>query len=72
MESDNTIIIAVYEKRIKSLEENRIVLDEKVSKCSSALPGYDEAFRTADFSLSFKVLDNPNYPKCERATEQPV
>ncbi len=54
IDTENVTVIAAYEKRIKSLEENKIVLDQKIAQCGTILPDYDTTFRTA---LDF--LNNP-------------
>ena len=50
VEADNQSVVGAYEKRIKELEQQKIVLSEKIAKCGRALPDFDETFRTA---LSF-------------------
>ena len=54
VESKSTVIVSAYEKRIHTLEGERIVLEEKIAKCGSLAPDYEIASRTA---LAF--LQNP-------------
>ena len=53
-ETDSQTLITAYEKKIRKLEEEKIILDEKIAKCGRPLASFDETFRTA---LSF--LSNP-------------
>lgn len=48
-------LITAYEDRIQELEDQRLVLEEKISKCGSALPDFDKTYRTA-----IKFLENPH------------
>src|SRR5687767_8302559 len=47
-------VITAYESRIRKLEEQRVVLQEKISRCGRPLNSFDESLRTA---LDF--LGNP-------------
>ena len=40
-------LVATYEKRIQMLEDEKIVLREKIAKCGRKLPDFDKTFRTA-------------------------
>ncbi len=40
-------IIATYEKRIRDLEERKIVLAERIAHCGRALPDFDHALKTS-------------------------
>lgn len=54
LETDSPILISAYEKRIKELEGEKLVLQEKITRCGTPLASFDETFRTAmDF------LENP-------------
>jgi len=55
VDADNQSVISAYEKRIKDLEGQKIILGEKIAKCGTALPDFDETFRTA-----FEFLANPH------------
>lgn len=55
VDSENSSVIAAYEKRVRSLEEDKIVLEEKLSNCGRVLPDFDRSFRTA-----FDFLQNPH------------
>ena len=52
--TDSIELMATYENSIKSLEKKRVALSEKIGKCGTALPDFDETFRT-----SLKFLSNP-------------
>lgn len=39
-------IVATYEKRIRDLEERKIVLAERITNCGRALPDFDDALKT--------------------------
>ena len=45
--TDSDTLIALYGRRIRALEEQRFKLRESTANCGSALPDYEEAFRTA-------------------------
>ena len=53
-ETDSETLITAYEKKIRKLEEEKIVLDEKIAKCGRPLHSFDETYRTA-----FTFLSNP-------------
>ncbi|CAD84147.1 MULTISPECIES: recombinase family protein [Nitrosomonas] len=53
-DTDNSILITAYEKKIRQLEEEKIALDEKIAQCGRPLQSFDETFRTA-----FSFLSNP-------------
>ena len=46
-ETDTPSIIAAYEKRIRSLEERKLLVSERIANCGRPLPDFDEALRTA-------------------------
>lgn len=54
MASNSSTIISRYEEEIEKLEREKLVLAEKTARCGTALPDYDETFRTA-----FDFLANP-------------
>ena len=45
-DTDVPSIVATYEKRIRDLEERKIVLAERIANCGRALPDFDEALKT--------------------------
>ncbi|MCK5373958.1 MAG: recombinase, partial [Alphaproteobacteria bacterium] len=55
VEADSTPLITAYENQVRTLEEQRITLKEKVSNCGRPLQPFDEAFRTA-----IEFLGNPH------------
>lgn len=52
--TDSETLMTAYEKKIRKLEEEKIILDEKIAKCGRPLHSFDETFRTA-----FTFLSNP-------------
>ncbi len=48
-------LITAYETRIQELEDQRLVLEEKISKCEAKLPDFDKTYKTA-----IKFLENPH------------
>jgi site-specific DNA recombinase len=75
-ETDMPSIIAAYEKRIRALEERKLLVSERIANCGRPLPDFDEerlaytreeGFRTANLSLPFKVLEDFRYGKCRMA-----
>lgn len=54
--TDVPSIVAAYEKRIRDLEERKIVLAERIANCGRALPDFDSALKTPlDFLVTFGV-----------------
>ena len=47
MQAESHTLIAAYETQIQKLEEQKIVLGERVKNCGRPLQGFDETFRTA-------------------------
>ncbi|MBP6111967.1 MAG: recombinase family protein [Sphingobium sp.] len=45
--SENATVIGAYEREIEKLERQKLVFEEKTARCGTALPSYDETFRTA-------------------------
>lgn len=45
-DTDVPSIVAAYEKRIRYLEERKIVLAERIANCGRALPDFDDALKT--------------------------
>jgi hypothetical protein len=41
------VIIATHEKRIRDLEERKIVLAERIANCGRAPPDFDDALKTS-------------------------
>lgn len=54
VETDNTTVLAALEKRIEKLEQNKIVLREKISHLGQPQRPFDEMYRTA-----MTLLANP-------------
>ena len=54
MAAESPTLINRYEQEIEKLEREKLVLVEKTSRCGTALPDYDESFRTA-----FEFISNP-------------
>ncbi len=54
VESESVTVIGAYERKVEELEREKLVLAEKNDRCGTALPSYDETFRTA-----FEFLGNP-------------
>ena len=55
IDSDSQTLITAYETRINELEDQRMVLKEKIVKCGTVLPDFDKTYRTA-----IKFLENPH------------
>ncbi len=55
IDADSQTLITAYEKRINDLEDQRLVLHEKIIKCGTALPDFDKTYRTA-----INFLANPH------------
>ncbi len=53
-QNEHSTLIAAYENQIRTLEEEKIRLDEQIAKCGRPLASFDETFRTA-----FSFLSNP-------------
>ncbi len=44
LETDSPILITAYEKKIKELEGEKLVLQEKIARCGTPLASFDETF----------------------------
>jgi site-specific DNA recombinase len=55
VDTDSETVVSAYEKRVKELEDRKIVLSEKIKSCGRPLRTFDESFRTA-----FDFLANPH------------
>ncbi len=55
VDAQNASVVTAYETRIQALEDEKIVLREKIEKCGCALPDFSGTFRTA-----LKFLANPH------------
>ena len=64
VEIDSPSIIVTYENRIRELENRKAELNEKIRKCGTVLPDFDETFRTA-----FSFLSNPHKIWCSDRLE---
>lgn len=47
--------MASYERQVKQMEEQRIIIQDKIKKCGTFDKGLDESVRTA-----FQFLENPH------------
>ena len=56
VETDNVTAIEKYEQEIASLEEQKVLLQEKIDQCGRPLEPFEDCFRTA-----MKFLANPCY-----------
>ena len=56
VETDNTTAIEKYEDEIAKIEEQKVLLQEKIAQCGRPLEPFEECFRTA---MTF--LSNPCY-----------
>ena len=52
VETDSRTLISTYENKIRKLEEEKILLQEKVSNCGRPLQSFDDTFRTAMIFLA--------------------
>ena len=51
--AETALVIATYEKRIQMLEEQKLLLDEKIANCNRSPRSFEESLRTAlDFLAS--------------------
>ena len=55
VESKSTNVASAFEKRIETLEHEKLLIEEKIAKCGTSLGSYDKMYRT---SLNF--LSNPH------------
>ena len=56
VEADSIPLITAYENQVRTLEEQRIALKEKVANCGRPLQPFDQAFRTAQTTLPITLL----------------
>ncbi len=54
VEADNVTVITAYENKLRTLEEEKLFLDEKLAQSGRPLQSFKETFRTA-----FAFLSNP-------------
>jgi len=54
VETDSPALITTYENQVRKLEEQKLILKEKIQNCGRPLDSFDETFRTA-----FGFLSNP-------------
>ena len=54
IEADNPILLDTYESKIRDLQEERVILNEKVHMCGRPLANFEDTFRTA-----IEFLGNP-------------
>ncbi len=54
LEADNPILLDTYESKIRDLQEERVILNEKVHMCGRPLASFEDTFRTA-----IEFLGNP-------------
>lgn|GEM_PF-3689433 len=62
-DTDSTVLVVKDEKQIMDLEQQRIVIDEKIKRCSTANVDSEKAVKTAHFSLPFKLSRDFNTGK---------
>ncbi len=55
VDASSTTIIRTYEDKITELEENKLVLNERIKNCGRPAASFDETYRTA-----FQFLGNPH------------
>ena len=55
VESKSSNVASAFEKRIESLEQEKLLVEERIAKCGTPLGAYDKMYRT---SLNF--LSNPH------------
>ena len=53
--ADSHTLMASYERQVKQMEEQRIIIQDKIKKCGTFDKGLDESVRTA-----FQFLENPH------------
>ncbi len=57
MDTESPKVISAYEQKIEKLEEQKIVIQEKIQNCGRPLTAFDETFRTAmDFLANLHRL----------------
>ena len=56
VETDTATVVAAYEKKLRNLEEEKVLFREKIEKCGRPLEPFEDSFRTA---MTF--LANPCY-----------
>lgn len=54
LSTESISLVTNYEDSIKELEQEKVSITEKIKKCGTSLPDFDETFRT-----SMKFLSNP-------------
>lgn len=54
LETESQSLVCAYETRLRKLEADRIVLDERIARCGSPITSFEETFRTA-----FEFLSDP-------------
>ncbi|MET0018699.1 MAG: hypothetical protein ABW105_01750, partial [Candidatus Thiodiazotropha sp. 6PLUC1] len=47
VEADNPILIDTYEDKIRSLQEEKLIMDEKIKNCGRPIESFEDTFRTA-------------------------
>ena len=47
VEADNAILINTYEDKIRSLQEEKLIMDEKIKNCGRPIESFEDTFRTA-------------------------
>ncbi len=55
-EADNAILIDTREDTIKSLQEEKLIMDETIKNCGRPIESSEDSFRTAAFSQPFLLL----------------
>ena len=55
VDTDHPQIASTLEKRLRHMEEQKIVLEEKIAQCGTEIRDFDKSFRTA-----FEFFENPH------------
>lgn len=56
VETDAQTVISAYEKKLKTLEEEKVLLREKIEKCGRPLQPFEDSFRTAMTFLGNPII----------------
>jgi len=55
MNTDSTTLIETYEQKVQQLEQDKMILEEKITNCGKKLPSFNDHVRT-----SLEFLSNPH------------
>lgn len=56
VDTDSPALITNYENKVKKLEEENIVLKEKIQNCGRPLESFDKTFQTVSISFPFSLI----------------